>query len=136
MNLLKPALLGLLLAASSSAYSMTNQQLVDYCTDAAAVINPKKVPKELVVSYNQCLAFTDGFIAGFYTAPALLTNWGRIKQEDWPFLCAPDGFSAKSLSVDVVKYVRDGGEYDPDGAANSILMRVMLERHYCPAKKQ
>lgn len=130
MNLIKPALLGLLLAASGSAYSMTNQQLVNYCQQASAVTSPANLPPSLSVAYNQCLAFTDGFIAGFMTGPAILEAENRITQADWP-VCLPDGFSAKVLARDVVKYVRDGGEFDPKKSANTILARVVFSLYQC-----
>lgn len=115
---------------SAEASAMTNKQLVDFCQKASAVVDRNNIPPNLVAAYNQCNAFIDGFIAGLVTPPALMISAKTIKEEDWP-ICFPGDFNAHVLFRDLMLYVRHGGGYKPNQAANTILTSVVFDTYIC-----
>ena len=130
MNRLFTPLLAISLFCAAEANAMTNKQLVDSCYKASAVIDKNKIPPDLVAAYNQCNAFLDGFIAGLVTSPALMISAKTIKEEDWP-ICFPGDFNAHMLFRDLMLYVKHGGEYKPNQAANTILTSVVFDTYTC-----
>lgn len=115
---------------SLNAHSMTNQQLVGFCQQASAVLDKKNIPPKSAKAYGQCYSFIDGFVAGFITAPAILVSVNKIAEKDWP-VCLPNDFNSDTLATDLLRYVRDGGDYKGVQGANTLLSKIIFDLYRC-----